>query len=1327
MLGVWFLRWLFLVLIFWPCLALGQSLVEIEQQLAGLGYGVGTLDGIADANTQNAVVDFQYSFGFDATGQLTQEQVTFLARTYQIAQVPTPLVVEEPRQQTATPEQMFLGWGFPKPRRMLYASGPHYLAERLRLNSNANNRRLSTSITKPLMDANTQRQKLFLEQAEALVHNSGNGLSRALMLLSTWEDAPEIYGEIEAAMRFVLNTAQASPDEPAYVAFLAQSMRRRLGNGFACEEPAGAAMFGGVTAAVAELAAVSTADVFVRGRILETTIKCVAPENREALMHQRLMLAAQVSEAAQARVMRDLARETYAQGKNEKASRYYAQLHDWTLTPAAQADDEQSFGPVLESSDTIAMHAVGLMARARARAVAAMENIERTPVVTVHASRAEKGWYVYNLYRTSQMFMEMDQVDLIRRLSSFLNSQAFAPNRGFFLFDDEANAWEGALIGLRELRRTEEHRKVFDLGAKVIPSVLADQSYADALEISLMQAEAAVIIGAFEDAEPTLVRAVSLAQTLKLLPQVKTRIAAVREALNLSRLTLMGPGPLLVGKLEGHYGTGCEGAPFSDQDRFLSFPLIDYRALGDDPAVAKALVDEGMMARMISCNPDYNVFGMELTATCAVAALSGRKDVVDYILRAQPAVYDDGLGTWTSCAMGLIHAGRFEWFKPPLDTVEADHRADNLRFLMMSPHERRQAAAAAPQSDDYVGYWEVDWRRLEAEVPTDLRRKRLQDFYTSFGGSFGNIGPQETDYAGALSQAIAFERLGFLNLAEAYYHASFPGEMFDFERETEVELARDLLRPNAIEHRITLAGLYRKQGRPDRAYQAVGPLAELAVTRLGTDADPLPGTVEQWAQRLEPLFTLYLELQFEGLREGPNYPALFAIQQYLQLAGSTASLSVLEQRLNSAAPEAARQYQDTLRALRSALNAPEQNEQRIIELNQRLQAISTRLPDADAARRSHQIGVTRGLREVVQAMRASDGAMIVATQLSDGVVLTYVDGSGARARRLARDEAGMTALVTAFRRSVVESSERLDLFDETRASQIYDELIGWGHSGQERPPSELRLVLTGPLATLPFAALRRGDDWLGATAVLRAAPSVARASAELRKPEQGRGFVGLGDPNLTEGDLATRKTLLGPNAALPELPETAAELAFMALAFGGNPTNDVFTRERATEAQMRALDRSDRLADAGILALATHGLLSRETGSLGAAGLMMSLPEGPGSDGILTAPEIYSYRIGADLVILSACNTGTPGAGAGLSDLASAFLYAGAGSLLLTHWEIDSGAGVELMKRVATSQRTGEAEDFSTSIRQAVSGLLADPALARFHHPRFWASHFILG
>ena len=74
-------------------------------------------------------------------------------------------------------------------------------------------------------------------------------------------------------------------------------------------------------------------------------------------------------------------------------------------------------------------------------------------------------------------------------------------------------------------------------------------------------------------------------------------------------------------------------------------------------------------------------------------------------------------------------------------------------------------------------------------------------------------------------------------------------------------------------------------------------------------------------------------------------------------------------------------------------------------------------------------------------------------------------------------------------------------------------------------------------------------------------------------------------------------------------------------------------------------------------------------------------------DGLLTASEIAQLKLNADWVVLSACNTiagDKPGAEA-LSGLARAFLYAGARSLLVSHWAVDSKAATRLTTRRSTS------------------------------------------
>jgi hypothetical protein len=81
--------------------------------------------------------------------------------------------------------------------------------------------------------------------------------------------------------------------------------------------------------------------------------------------------------------------------------------------------------------------------------------------------------------------------------------------------------------------------------------------------------------------------------------------------------------------------------------------------------------------------------------------------------------------------------------------------------------------------------------------------------------------------------------------------------------------------------------------------------------------------------------------------------------------------------------------------------------------------------------------------------------------------------------------------------------------------------------------------------------------------------------------------------------------------------------------------------------------------------------------------LVLSIPATPSEDdnGLVTASEVATLKLNADFVVLSACNTAAPdkpGAEA-LSGLARAFFYAGAKSLVVSHWTVDSDATVKLI------------------------------------------------
>jgi CHAT domain-containing protein len=146
---------------------------------------------------------------------------------------------------------------------------------------------------------------------------------------------------------------------------------------------------------------------------------------------------------------------------------------------------------------------------------------------------------------------------------------------------------------------------------------------------------------------------------------------------------------------------------------------------------------------------------------------------------------------------------------------------------------------------------------------------------------------------------------------------------------------------------------------------------------------------------------------------------------------------------------------------------------------------------------------------------------------------------------------------------------------------------------------------------------------------------------------------------------------------LPQLPDTADELNAVAKDLGAAAA-DIHLGADASETTVKRAS----LADYRIVYFATHGLVAGDIKGVAEPSLALSLPKVPSplDDGLLTASEVAELKLNADFVVLSACNTiagDRPGAEA-LSGLARSVFYAGARSLLVTHWAVDSAAATRL-------------------------------------------------
>ena len=355
------------------------------------------------------------------------------------------------------------------------------------------------------------------------------------------------------------------------------------------------------------------------------------------------------------------------------------------------------------------------------------------------------------------------------------------------------------------------------------------------------------------------------------------------------------------------------------------------------------------------------------------------------------------------------------------------------------------------------------------------------------------------------------------------------------------------------------------------------------------------------------------------------------------------------------------------------------------------------------------------------------------------------------ARPLDATQAKLDRAVHDLRRAFVLRAGGVDDFDLTDAYALYRTLLG-PVAGDLAGTDHLIVIANGALASLPLSLLvtqpppagahdYRRAAWLVRRFAVSNAPSVrafvslraSAATAAAPKP-----FFGIGDPPF-EGAAAGRAPAAEPGRcgdagpvparvlrALAPLPETAGELRAVATALGAAP-DSILTGAAATETALRATT----LGDYRVLYFATHGLLPGELSCASEPGLALAPPPAPAQtrrdDGLLEASEIAGLKLNADLVVLSACNTAQSANGFGgeaLSGLADAFFYAGARSLIASHWEVPSAATVRLMAGVFQRLGPNLAGGAAAALQQAQLQLIEQPATA---HPFFWAAFAVIG
>lgn len=382
----------------------------------------------------------------------------------------------------------------------------------------------------------------------------------------------------------------------------------------------------------------------------------------------------------------------------------------------------------------------------------------------------------------------------------------------------------------------------------------------------------------------------------------------------------------------------------------------------------------------------------------------------------------------------------------------------------------------------------------------------------------------------------------------------------------------------------------------------------------------------------------------------------------------------------------------------------------------------------------------------LQALLKPDEAMVAFAAAETGAYGFLVRSDRIRVWKIAANDQALGDAVIVLRRAMIPSKEgRLPRFPVDSAHGLYSLLFGPATADLE----DVKTLVTsanGPLASIPMGILVRdpagraagGDyrqvDWLVRHHALAMVPSV-RAFADLRRvgshSAATQAMIGFGDyrpaadpaslyASLPPACARDRKVL----ASLGALPATAGELRNVAGLVGGGADalklGTGFTKSAIT---------GQPLSDYRIVYFATHAVLASEIRCFAEPALLVSPTPGGGADSaLLKLSDILDLRLDADLVVLSACNTGgTDGKNGGeaLSGLARAFFYAGARRLVVSHWPVPDASTAALMSRLFKPVDAGTGG--AAALRQAQLEVIGGAGPVEWSHPLFWAGFSAVG
>jgi CHAT domain-containing protein len=315
-----------------------------------------------------------------------------------------------------------------------------------------------------------------------------------------------------------------------------------------------------------------------------------------------------------------------------------------------------------------------------------------------------------------------------------------------------------------------------------------------------------------------------------------------------------------------------------------------------------------------------------------------------------------------------------------------------------------------------------------------------------------------------------------------------------------------------------------------------------------------------------------------------------------------------------------------------------------------------------------------------------------------------------------RDAIGVRGLVVTARPDAPKVQDKLKRLHELLIQPISDLL----------PTQESDKVIFIPQSSLflvPFPALQdESGKYLIENHTILTAPSIQVLELTRQQRQQlatqGKNALVVGNPTMPKVAL----TVGEPPQELTSLPGAETE----AKAIAPLLNTQALIGNQATEAAILPL-----LPSARIIHLATHGILDDIQGLKSAIALAPSSMASPltkggtggveESDGLLTAEELLNLKLNAELVVLSACDTGRGRiTGDGVIGLSRSFISAGVPSVIVSLWAVSDAPTAFLMTEFY--QNLQKNPDKAQALRQAML-----TTMKQHLNPKNWAAFTLIG